>query len=1292
MPGRITSPTNPPLLLPGSSRRAIRRPDLRDLIVPRPSAAPLGLEVDWDDLVIHRSWRVYESDRPGEVRYFMFELTQRDPGAAAFSQVFYKAVRFIRLTRVPRYLRQATSASGPSMVFEQMRDVLAALREQGVLFVNMIAKSPELPLIFSYGVQGVGSTPLEAQQMTDEAFAVLDYQLSGTYQQLMYKPITVEEGEVIARYQSQWSHLAMGRGRPMPASSSVGAGALLDGARTDIESTNNQLESFIRGMGDRSFLLSLVTVPLSPGEITTAWRNISQKLSDVRSETHGSRGVSAGVAFPLTMGTSSSDAHGTSHSTGTTHGVTNTEGTSSAVSHGLTSTSSDSISTSMAQGQSVSNSEAYGTSATATAGTNASQGVNASQSLTQGVGTSQSVGTSESYTATQGVNQSSSLTAGASTSSGYTNTTGTSYGTSESSTSGSSSGSGTTIGDSSSWGSGSNTSSGVNGGVLGIGANTGSGTNASYGGGFSSGTTTSEGTSNSSTSGSSYGTSASQSLSGSVSNSVSATNQVGSSQSLAHGVGVNQSASVNQSLSLGQTTGTSASTGSSQSLASGSSATATAGTGSSATATTGASSSSSSASSASNTAGTSNALATSQALNDAYAVTMSRTTGMTGSLAVAPSFGVNVSRQTFDAAKNFIGDMLEAQMRRYGDGVKSGAFLYQMFLVCPDRETLVGGAGLLKSAFWGTGGPTDQLPQPFHTITDFEPSERDRLLTHAAAFTSYRRREPNIELIEPFMYSSYVTPTEASSFVHPPVAEGLGLLAQHDSMPVMRMPADRQKRDLMLGRIINGERGIVSDWGFGVDLNELTHTLIAGTTGSGKTTTLLRLLAEAVRIERVVVGKARPGQPAPLPQKVPASVLALDWMQNMRDLASIPGLVESDRFRFYSLLKPELGEFRFNPLAVPADTMSTNEWLNAQADNFAASFDLGKFGRSLIAEFLTDLYGANRLEPYVLLPAVVDEATGVVTRPAVELAPIDASLIPAGGITTDASGRQVATAFTCPALSRCVSMTDLATIVAARVEQAATVEGARLMGQQMRDRLQSLWRRMAYFAPGGQFVSLLACDPDPQTRTTLGVLDLIDPDKGLVVVIETDGLDLESRRLVLGSVLLAIYRYGLHFGKGVFDHNGRGPGAFVVLEESHELFGVNSTSGDQESIAARTELYEGMFRRVRALGLRLVAVAQQPSSLPEAVTANVSTVFVHNVKAESDRKSAFSLLNWSNAIGQQVREFRYLGEMPTGYCIARLSAKEDYTESAPVHFRTEPAQIDEVDDAWLADLARRRTR
>ena len=1281
----IFSPPHKQLNVPGSNDRVLRRPDLRNLVVPRLSGEALGNEVDYDDLVIHRAWRSYDDIEAGSVKYFMLELSQRNPGEQLYSPVFYKAVRMIRLTRVPRYLRQASASSGPNMVFEQMRDVLAALREQGVLFVNMVAKSPTMPLVFAYGVQGVGPSPEAAMAQADEAFAVLEFQLNGTYQQLMYKSITAEEGEMLARYQAEWRHIAMGRGIPMPAGSTLGNAGLLDGNRTDIESTNNQLESFIRGMVDRSFILTLVTVPLSPAQVTFAWRNLSQKVSEVRSEVHGSRSIMAGVAFPLVLGTSQGETAGTTHTAGSSWGTSSTDGTSTAVAHGLTHTASQGVSQTMTDG--ISNSLAAGQSLTST--DSFSMGANTSE--THGLSTTQGVNQSNS------VNQSSSVAAGNTIGQNWNNSVGTSMGVSvndtqgysNSSTVGSSSGSSfsNTQGDSMQTNSGTTSGSGINGGVplIGLGGSTSTGSTEGVASGQSNantvGSTSSSSASNSTgisasrSSGVSQGVNMSETFGGSQNQSMTSTQSVGTAQS----IGTSQSVASSHSMSAGN------SMTQGQSLANGQSLTQSMGTNQSAAM--GSNAGNSEAQSVQQTSGANRSVATNQGLNDAYAVAMSRNTATSGSLSVAPNLGVSISRQTFDSAKDTIARMLEAQMNRYNEGIKSGAFMYQMFLVTPDRHTLVGGAGLLKSAFWGSGQANAQLPQPFHTITDFEENEAARLHTHAAAFTSYRRREPQVELIEPFKYSTYITPSEAAAFVHPPTAEGPGLLATVDSMPVMRIPSDRTAREIPLGHVVNGERGVVSDIGFGLDLDEITHTLIAGTTGSGKTTTLMRLLTEAVKIERTHMDLPTPQNPVPVQHNVRASILALDWMRNMRDLASIPELVASDRFRFYSLLKPELGRFRFNPLAVPAEGMTTAEWLNTQADNFTASFNLGEFGRSLIAEFLTDLYMANRLKPYVLRPAIIDEMTGQVLRPAVELPAIDPSRLPAEAISVGHDGQPVANAFTHSSLSRCVSLADLATIVAAKVEQAATVEGARAMGTAMRDRLQSLWRRMQYFAPGGQYNDLLACDPDPLTRTTLGVTDLINPDRGLVTVIEADGLDFEARRLILGSVLLAIYRYGLHHGKGVFDHNGRGPGCFVVMEESHELFGVAESGEDQYSAAKRTEIYEGMFRRVRALGLRLVAVAQQPAKLPDAVTANVSTVFIHKLRHKEDRDKVFALLNWSNIINQQVREYRYLGEMGIGYCIARLAAKDDYSDSAPVHFRTEPPVLDEVTDARLAQLA-----
>jgi len=49
-----------------------------------------------------------------------------------------------------------------------------------------------------------------------------------------------------------------------------------------------------------------------------------------------------------------------------------------------------------------------------------------------------------------------------------------------------------------------------------------------------------------------------------------------------------------------------------------------------------------------------------------------------------------------------------------------------------------------------------------------------------------------------------------------------------------------------------------------------------------------------------------------------------------------------------------------------------------------------------------------------------------------------------------------------------------------------------------------------------------------------------------------------------------------------------------------------------------------------------------------------------------------------------------MGEMPIGYCVARLHARTSYLESAPVQFVTEPAALGQVNDEQLAYWARQR--
>jgi hypothetical protein len=1340
-------------------------------------------DVDYDDLRVHRNWREYEPDRPDEVRYFMYQMSQRDLGDSQW-RGYWKAVRFLRVTRVPRYLRQIqTSASGT--VFDHQRKLLAGLREQQVLFLNVVANMPGSPLIFAYGVQAVGTSPEVAQAEADRAYAVLETLLDGVYQQLEYQPLSVTDGENLVRYQNEWRAIGYARGRPRPLGGDGGVDSWLDGNRTDVENTANMLETFIRGMSDRPFLMSMVTVPLSPFEINGAWKNVADRLSEVRSDQSGTRSVTAGIALPMTTTVGDSHTDGTSHQTGHTLG----QGTADSLGHTSTYTEAHGVSA----GESLSRGVTVGESASVshTEGQNAgfsqttglseaiSQGISAGESMSHSQGTSLSEGIGTTSGVSHGVNVGHSLTEGTSLSHSQSNQVAENWGSTSSLSQGVSSSQSlsesvssganwsSSLADqitagmsrmeglsqnhstavaqamstqdalsdsirdnfSSQWGANLGLNGGLAGGGLNASEGVGWGRDAGHTSTFGStltGTGT-QGVGMSSQIGDSLsrGVTTSESLGGSYNQGVSAANSVGQSmtsgQSLTQGASVSQGQAVGQSMSTaigqsyGQSVGASESlshsaglgrneglsqgvnTGQNLSASAGSSAANTASIGQSTantvsqgqsqsmTDTIGSNTGRSFTQSASAAESLASSVMANRASSDAYVSAVSRSMQNSQALGAVPSFGMMWSRNTFDESRRMVGDMLQAQMNRYMEGIEGGAFYYQLSLACPDSNALGAAAGLLKAAFWGSGVDQGRLPQPFHVATDFAADEAARMWAHHAAFTLYRKRERRMELIEPYQWSTFLVPSEGAAMTHPPTAEAAGLLTQHDSMPVFAMPAGREDRDLYLGHLINGERGKVTTQRFGIDLDEITHMLLSGTTGSGKTTFLQRLLAELARQRREIVDVTPTGVRR---ADTVAGALVIDWgaARSYRGLANIVG---ADRFRLWDLADRRVGGFRWNLLALPVDDMDPLDWAGTISDLFMVSYGLRDYGRSLFFECVSDLYSANRLEEYVLRPAVLD-GDGRELRAPIVLPRLDESQIGDGIVAVDANGVRIANVRTHPQLSRLVGIEHVAVMIASKIELAATPEGKALGGADQINRLQSVWRRLMPFAPGHPLHQIIAVDRDLSDNTGVRVTDLVDPDTGLFTVLEVDGLDLMNRRLILGGIIQALYRWGTHQRAGFFDHQGKGPGTWLVLEEAHELFGAHSNGEDSEAANTRVTMYETLFRRSRQLGMRIIAAVQNPSEVPNAITGNCSTIVTSRVYTAEDKAAICALFNWMTQIGQQIRESRYLGEMAIGHFLIRMDSKDHFLDAAPVHVAVDPPALPEIGDDVARQLAGKR--
>lgn len=102
-------------------------------------------------------------------------------------------------------------------------------------------------------------------------------------------------------------------------------------------------------------------------------------------------------------------------------------------------------------------------------------------------------------------------------------------------------------------------------------------------------------------------------------------------------------------------------------------------------------------------------------------------------------------------------ERLERRRQRYDEGIENPSYLYQAFFVSESADVRLAGQGALCQAFGATvpGGGQD-----FSVIDEFDEDEKMRLLVHARGLTSYRRPEPDTQIVEPFCYSAYATAEE----------------------------------------------------------------------------------------------------------------------------------------------------------------------------------------------------------------------------------------------------------------------------------------------------------------------------------------------------------------------------------------------------------------------------------------------------------------------------------------------------------------------------------------------------
>ncbi len=332
------------------------------------------------------------------------------------------------------------------------------------------------------------------------------------------------------------------------------------------------------------------------------------------------------------------------------------------------------------------------------------------------------------------------------------------------------------------------------------------------------------------------------------------------------------------------------------------------------------------------------------------------TRGYAGPTGSSMFIGIGQNRQTLDAWRETLANLLTQQRERLVAGRDEGFFHNQTVLMAPDELTLERLIGAVL-ATW----------REENVVVPLSVRYGDAALRRAAMqFCLDERREDNP--MHPYAWRQGMTANEVAAMVHPVRIDGKGGTSTSSVGWPDLLSMDRGAGELELGYQISPATDAVTDLVLRVPLKDLMHMLIVGASGSGKSNSALHIVAQVINRLR----ENERGRRLPLPMtggihvngpeegRPAVGVTVLDPTGEWRRLAH---LLLSTEFRFYSLT-PGPFHVPFNPVAIPSPFITPTEWVAAFAKRWAMAYATGSTGVSLIRKALTRLYEAHEVFEY----------------------------------------------------------------------------------------------------------------------------------------------------------------------------------------------------------------------------------------------------------------------------------------------------------------------------------------
>ena len=1204
--------------------------DIKKILAPKSEAKPV------DDFRIIDSWALYGQKKNVKVndqdlQYLCYELETIQPESGE-KMHYYKAVKFLRVIRIPKSLKQSTA------LMDMQSQILSSVYQQGFNLITIIANVIEpvaLGLLYLYGIQGTGETLEDAKKAADRGYIGFSAAMQSTYRVLEMRCLNAQETEWLREKMYSMDYMTVIRGIPQAQNGGEDAGNKGIGGRNLNPDSQGTLEELITGLADYEYVLEVLSTPVFRSTLVEWCSQTEKSMTEWYGQMQGNKSFNMSLSIPIMFGSSSNTSHGWNKAYTDASSVSTNQGESYNTSYGenigqsLSKSFGQTYGQTYGQSQSTSIGHTFGQSLGTSLNQSLSQGQSLSGSSGMSVGSTSGISQGQSYgwsnTQSSGLNHSLSNTESVGVTNGlsFNQTHGGTFGASSSGNVGGNDNSSLADNISTAINNAFNKNySAVLGGTAGVDA-TGVNSNLSRGVGDSSSSSYNNGAGLNDGSGANWGFS--KGLSGSINDSASIGQNVSASHSASVGetygtsesnsigqnYGVNQSTSQSQSVGQntssgwGQNLGLSTGVGQSSSQSYGLSATQTSGNSYSESLSNSVTQGSSQSYGQSQSVGQGSSYSTGTGESQSTSNGTSGTTaaGVSTSMGMGPSIGYSRSYQWLDQEVKDITEILEYQNLRIKHALRGdGAFYTYVYLACPGRDALAAAMTIAKSTWRNDNAFTEPLQ-----VLQLSDEEQKHLLYHFSAFSSDVTRE-DVYGSKAYKYATILLPTEYVAYTHlPRISEG-GIFAEIDDIPKFTVPS-MMKGEIYMGTVLSAERytmlnGYRTPFDYRIDEAEIMHGIFTGASRSGKTVAAMRFVAELAQVRRKSTGKR-------------FRIVCMDPKQDWRTLARF---VEPERFRFWSLGNASFRPIKINPLKIPHG-VEPQVWIDGLIDIYCRAYGLLERGKQMMGETIYALYNE----------AGVFEAR-------------------------DHDGWEDKV----PELSRQVTFEA----VYKRMEQIkASAEDPNnpkgRIGNDTRDAYARLLDRLEAFEREYSIEHKLF-----GTSEGMGIDEMIGKDD--VTILESKGLENTFRNFLFGIICSGFYKYALAHEKGYLAENQFE--TVLVVEEANQVFIGNDAAGSggskEFSLPGQSE-FEQILDQAAGYGLFVIAITQTVSNMPKSIIANAGLIFAGRLVATDDIKVVMS------AIGKEERiddrdVLKWFPRSPIGWFVCKSSRNFDFKQSSPV--------------------------